>query len=1130
MRENDGGGGGGGAGGLAAAAHGMDAGGCDSGDCYCAKVPRNASSFMMEEHHLDTRRRRQHHHPHQQQQQQHHRHHHHQLQQQQHQQQHDDSGTLIEQLQLLKQEKNALLRASLVKQPSSHSGGTSLGGGGCNNTRRTAAMAETQQQRYVDDHGEDIIPPMAMAAGGQRCSCSCNAASVLRGGGGDHLLSSGPVTPEDIGSHERRAAYQVLHPPRSRSCGEETGVQQARQGFASAAEGLGHGRPQFQGRQSSCAAAGLPTGRSTVNSHFRTSQERQHMEDHSPDVAAHVETSAQLQGGVDVGMHRMWSGFEVSGAASDEECGQGRVFHGFETVLPTPGHLGRQGFVSHSSMPMARHAANPSSSADSAGNARVSAVLKSSQCPIKGMLQEQSPDVPCQEDVIEQTGQGRLVSEGSITISNWHLIKLEDAKVGRQGDAGVAVGGWLIGNREKVRTSAVVERIDLRKVVTCDGVEVCLHGRINQEASVAGGFSLGLVKCFMGGFPFIWKNYVLTGLSSGKLSELSNNRKIDTSPFHAPPLDTHFFHTRPADADCSSLSCKPAEVILRTSAAQNVLEEEARMAADANSAQGAAHVDNNSTANQNGEMDVADFTDVSLPRATLEPQTPNAGGHEQDLTSVVLDEKDHVEIPSLTQRNRKHNRATVEPVRRSKRLALLHQGVLQEPANTSSSVKSSEQLKTPMKVECEEQVPHTERRERREPAEEIAAETLGICVENQKLPIRSRRWREPVEEAAAATVGISAENQRPVEEVAAGTLGISVENQKLPIRSQRWCEPVEEAAAETVGISEENQKPVEDAADGTVGIPAENQKLHIHNRRRREPVEEGAAGTVGISEENQRPVEEAAAGTVGIPAENQKRRIRSQRQCERVEEAAGGTVGISEENQKPMKEAAAGTVGISAENQKHRVHSRRRCEPVEEAAGGTVGISEENQKPVKEAAAGTVGISAENQKRRIHSRRRCEPVEEAAGGTVGISEENQKPVKEAAAGTVVISAENQKLRIRSQKRNSMLPPPLPAPRVPDKSKVPEAFGLKTSRSGRILVPPLAYWRSQSIGYDKDGGIIAIFDGFKGTAADTGCFTFKAPQEEQARRIQKKLCGAAVNVLVTAESKTGKRRLRSRGHS
>jgi hypothetical protein len=679
-----------------------------------------------------------------------------------------------------------------------------------------------------------------------------------------------------------------------------------------------------------------------------------------------------------------------------------------------------------------------------------------------------------------------------------------------------------------------VERIDLRKVVTCDGVEVCLYGRINQEASVAGGFSLGLVKCFMGGFPFIWKNYVLTGLSSGKLSELSNNRKTDTSPFHAPPLDTHFFHTRPADADCSSLSCKPAEVILRTSAAQNVLEEETRMAADANSAQGAAHVDNNSTANQNGEMDVADLTDVSLPRATLEPQTPNAGGHEQDLTSVVLDEKDHVEIPSLTQsltqRNRKHNRATVEPVRRSKRLALLHQGILQEPANTSSSVKSSEQLKTPMKVECEEQVPCTERREKREPAEEIAAETLGICVENQKHPFRSRRRREPVEEAAAATVGISAENQRPVEEVAAGTLGISVENQKLPIRSQRRCEPVEEAAAETGGISEENQKPVEDAADGTVGIPAENQKLHIHNRRRREPVEEAAAGTVGISEENQRPVEETAAGTVVIPGENQKRHIHSQRQCECVEEAAGGTVGISEENQKPVKEAAAGTVGIPAENQKRRIHSRRRCELVEEAAGGTVGISEENQKPVKEAAAGTVGISAENQKRRIHSRRRCEPVEEAAGGTVGISEENQKPVKEAAAGTIGISAENQKLRIRSQKRHSMLPPPLPAPRVPDKSKVPEAFGLKTSRSGRILVPPLAYWRSQSIGYDKDGGIIAIFDGFKGTAADTGCFTFKAPQEEQARRIQKKLCGAAVNVLVTAESKTCKRRLRSRGHS
>jgi len=96
-------------------------------------------------------------------------------------------------------------------------------------------------------------------------------------------------------------------------------------------------------------------------------------------------------------------------------------------------------------------------------------------------------------------------------------------------------------------------------------------------------------------------------------------------------------------------------------------------------------------------------------------------------------------------------------------------------------------------------------------------------------------------------------------------------------------------------------------------------------------------------------------------------------------------------------------------------------------------------------------------------------------------------------------------------RRSIIPPPLPPPRVQDKSKVSEAFGLKTSRSGRLLVPPLAYWRSQSIGYDMDGGIIAIFDGFEAKPADTGCFTFTPPQEEDAKKIQKKLCEAAIKV-------------------
>jgi hypothetical protein len=97
------------------------------------------------------------------------------------------------------------------------------------------------------------------------------------------------------------------------------------------------------------------------------------------------------------------------------------------------------------------------------------------------------------------------------------------------------------------------------------------------------------------------------------------------------------------------------------------------------------------------------------------------------------------------------------------------------------------------------------------------------------------------------------------------------------------------------------------------------------------------------------------------------------------------------------------------------------------------------------------------------------------------------------------------------RRRSIIPPPLPPPRVQDKSKVPEAFGLKTSRSGRLLVPPLAYWRSQSIEYDKDGGIIAIFDGFQAKPADTGCFNFTPPQEKQAKRIQERLCKAAATV-------------------
>lgn len=102
---------------------------------------------------------------------------------------------------------------------------------------------------------------------------------------------------------------------------------------------------------------------------------------------------------------------------------------------------------------------------------------------------------------------------------------------------------------------------------------------------------------------------------------------------------------------------------------------------------------------------------------------------------------------------------------------------------------------------------------------------------------------------------------------------------------------------------------------------------------------------------------------------------------------------------------------------------------------------------------------------------------------------------------------------QSSRRTSIMPPPLPSPRVQGglKGKVPEAFGLKTSRSGRLLVPALAYWRSQSIEYDKDGGIIAIFDGFQATPSDTGCFNFTPPQEKHAKKIQEKLCKAAATV-------------------
>ncbi|KAH9304775.1 hypothetical protein KI387_009179, partial [Taxus chinensis] len=71
-----------------------------------------------------------------------------------------------------------------------------------------------------------------------------------------------------------------------------------------------------------------------------------------------------------------------------------------------------------------------------------------------------------------------------------------------------------------------------------------------------------------------------------------------------------------------------------------------------------------------------------------------------------------------------------------------------------------------------------------------------------------------------------------------------------------------------------------------------------------------------------------------------------------------------------------------------------------------------------------------------------------------------------------------KMQTQTSKRHILkaLPPPLPSRRVnTTPEEVSKAFGLKTSRSGRLLVPPLANWCNQSIAYDMDGGIIAILD-------------------------------------------------------
>ncbi|KAH9329380.1 hypothetical protein KI387_001488, partial [Taxus chinensis] len=68
------------------------------------------------------------------------------------------------------------------------------------------------------------------------------------------------------------------------------------------------------------------------------------------------------------------------------------------------------------------------------------------------------------------------------------------------------------------------------------------------------------------------------------------------------------------------------------------------------------------------------------------------------------------------------------------------------------------------------------------------------------------------------------------------------------------------------------------------------------------------------------------------------------------------------------------------------------------------------------------------------------------------------------------------MRTQTSKRQLVDLQPLPPRRVhTTPEEVSKAFGLKISRSGRLLIPPLAYWCNQKVAYDLDRGLIAIFD-------------------------------------------------------
>lgn len=128
----------------------------------------------------------------------------------------------------------------------------------------------------------------------------------------------------------------------------------------------------------------------------------------------------------------------------------------------------------------------------------------------------------------------------------------------------------------------------------------------------------------------------------------------------------------------------------------------------------------------------------------------------------------------------------------------------------------------------------------------------------------------------------------------------------------------------------------------------------------------------------------------------------------------------------------------------------------------------------------------------------------AAGRRLTEGEIVDSPRYQSGSKRVNVAMDGKEVHISC--KTSMLPPPLPRPRVSvSKRLISAAFGLKTSRSGRLLVPPLAHWCSQSLLRDMDGGIIAISDGSKHMSnVDTENFKFKPPAEAGLKKLQKRL--------------------------